>query len=135
MCLPDAVLAWGGRRSRELTTTGESFSEVAARSPILWQALIEHNLGQATPTGPVLIHSGSNDDTIPHHQVRELAATYCAAGVPVSYTTDPLPSALPGSTLNHALPFFTGLEPSLAYLLDRFRGVPAPNDCSTLPPG
>ncbi|KQB83644.1 lipase family protein [Corynebacterium oculi] len=136
MCIPDAMAAWGGRRSRELTTTGESFFEVAARSPILWQALTAQNLGQAAPTGPVLIRSGINDDTIPHSQVRDLAATYCAAGVPVSFSTDPLPTTLPGSTLNHALPLFQGIEPSLAYLLERFRGAPAPNDCrDLLPPG
>lgn len=124
MCLPDAMLAWGRRHSRELTTTGESFSEVAARSPILWEALTAQNLGQTTPTGPVMIHAGTNDDTIPYHQVRDLAATYCASGVPVAYTTDPLPTTVPGTTLNHMLPFFSGMESSLTYLLERFRGAP-----------
>lgn len=129
MCIPDAILAWGGRHSRALTTTGESFSEAIAHSPMLRRALDAQRLGQRTPTGPVMIHAGINDDTIPYPQVRALADAYCAAGTPVLFRSDPLPEIAPGSTLNHALPLAGGLGDSLRYLLDRFHGVPAPSNC------
>lgn len=129
MCIPDAILAWGGRHSRELSTTGESFSEAITHAPMLRRALDAQRLGRRAPTGPVMIHAGVNDDTIPYPQVRALADAYCAAGTPVLFRSDPLPEVAPGSTLNHALPLAGGLGDSLGYLLDRFHGVPAPSNC------
>ncbi|MBC3186768.1 alpha/beta fold hydrolase [Corynebacterium sp. zg-331] len=132
MCIPDAILAWSRRTSRELSTTGESFGDIARCSPTLWRALNEQNLGQAAPTRPIMMATALHDDVIPRDQVRDLARVYCGAGTPVTLEQDSLPRLAPGFAVNHALPMFTGLESSLHYLMECFRGAPAPNDCAAI---
>ncbi|MEL4154132.1 lipase family protein [Corynebacterium bovis] len=131
-CITDSVATWGFTSSRSLTKTGESFGEIVDNDPTLSGIVAAQMLGTRPVSGPVLILNAVNDDTIPFDQARELAREYCEQGATVQFTADPMPSVLPGSSLNHAVPLVTNLPQSFAYMLDRFRDVPAPSSCGEL---
>lgn len=75
--------------------------------------------------------TGRSDDIIPTDQVARLADKYCRAGATVSATQSALPRVTPtlNSGINHALSSWEDIQPSMEYLLARFRGDPARNDC------
>ncbi|WP_288814037.1 lipase family protein [uncultured Corynebacterium sp.] len=129
MCIPDAVLAWGGRSTRNFTTTGESLTELAHRLPAAGDALRTQQLGFKPLTAPMLVRSGVHDDTVPYPQARQMARDYCATGNQVTFVSDTLPRSVPGTAVNHAVPLFGGLAESLGFLFDRFNGVPVTSNC------
>lgn len=130
-CIGDSAVNWGMRPTNSLTVSGASLSEAAFADPHLTDVLSAQNLGQREPTAPVMISGGDHDDVIPNGQVRQLARTYCAAGAPVFYLANAMPSLTGGErfAVDHAAGMFTSQPQALNYLIDRFHGVPAPDNC------
>lgn len=133
-CIGDTVVRWGLTDTRTLTKDGRSFGEIVRSDAQLLEVIDSYRLaGTYTAlNAPMLMSNGQNDDTIPWGQARETAALYCEAGGTVQFTTDPTPSILPKSAINHVVPMLTGLGTSMTYMIDRFNDRPAPNDCGEL---
>lgn len=129
MCIPDAIAAWGARSTRNLTTTGESLSEVAQRVPAARDYLNSQKLGQRPLPAPMLVQSGINDDTVPYPQAHQMALDYCQQGENITFWTDPYPETVPGTVVNHAVTLFGGMPQSLKFLYDRFNDAPASGNC------
>lgn len=130
-CIADSIARWGLTDTRTLTTDGRSFGEIARDDDRLRSVLESYRLGSTYTdvNAPIMIANGRNDDTIPWQQARDTAARYCEAGGTVQFVTDPLPSILPKSAINHAVPMLTTAGPAMTYMVDRFNDRPAPNNC------
>lgn len=131
-CMGDTALRWGFRDTRELTATGESFSELAARKPEVGRFLADQRLGTKPLNAPMLVINGVHDDLIPFDQAATMATDYCAQGGAVSLIADQTPPLPQKTGLNHAAPLFTQAETALQWVTDRFNGIPAPSDCERL---
>lgn len=131
-CVGDTALRYGFHRTTEYTTDGRPLSEILKEIPIAQQLLAEQQIGRLTPSAPVLIQSGTNDDLVPHQQVRELARNWCASGTAVQFSTTELPPIIPGLAVGHALPALPGGLEAFGWMNQRFAGVPAPNNCNTV---
>ena len=128
-CVADLSLRWAFTDTRTLTTTGESFPELAMRAPEFRNALLQQRLGQRTPTAPILVNSGNADDAIPNEQVRQMARDYCERGATVDFNANLTP-LVPGKwVLNHIGPTYGDAPLSINWLIDRFKGIESPNDC------
>ena len=128
-CVADLSLRWAFTDTRTLTTTGESFPELAMRAPEFRNALLQQRLGQRTPTAPILVNSGNADDAIPNEQVRQMARDYCERGATVDFNANLTP-LVPGKwVLNHIGPTYGDAPLSISWLIDRFKGIESPNDC------
>lgn len=131
-CVADLSLRWAFTDTRTLTTTGESFPELAWGSPEFRNALQQQRLGQMKPTAPILVNSGNTDDAIPNEQVRQMARDYCELGATVDFNANLTP-LVPGKlVLNHIGPTFGDAPLSINWLIDRFKGLPAPSDCGQI---
>nr|WP_227590372.1 lipase family protein [Corynebacterium glyciniphilum] len=130
-CIGDSVVRWGLTDTRTMTKDGRSFGEIARDDERLRSVLESYKLASAYTdlNAPLMIANGKNDDTIPWGQARETAARYCEAGGTVQFVTDPLPSILPKSAINHAVPMLTNAGPAMSYMVDRFNDRPAPSNC------
>ena len=130
-CIGDSAVNWGMRPTNSLTASGASLSEAAFADPYLPDALSAQNLGQQGPTAPVMISGGDHDDVIPNDQVRQLGRTYCAAGTPVFYLEEAMPSLTGGErfAVDHAVGMLMSQPQALNYLIDRFYEVPVPDNC------
>ncbi len=117
--------------SRELTRDGRSFGDIIHQDAQLRGVLMgpDYLLGDRPVDVPVLILGGTNDDTIPYGQTRQLAEDYCASGATVTFLTDDTPVVLPGTGLGHAIPQANHTQQALDWLGDRFNGVAATSDC------
>ncbi|WP_417286528.1 lipase family protein [Corynebacterium variabile] len=117
--------------SRELTRDGRSFGEIIREDADLRGVLMgpDYRLGDRPVGVPMFILGGTNDDTIPYGQTRQLAEDYCASGATVQFLTDSTPAVLPGTGLGHAVPQVNHAQRALDWLGDRFNGVAAASTC------
>lgn len=128
-----APAATAGFDSRKFTVDGRSFSDLIRDDSSLSSVLgnDHYTLGNRTPDAPVFILNGRNDDTIPWSQSRQLAADYCAAGGTVKFVTDETPPILPGTGLGHMVPQLAKSGEAVSWIIDRFNGVEAPDNCGS----
>lgn len=105
-----------------------SIDQVAANTSMLHQpaarqVLADNSLRnfEGVPTAPILIIHGKLDPLTPYDAMDEVAARYCAAGVPVQF--------LRYEIAEHLLPAMLALPEAVAYVEGRFRGDPAPTNC------
>ena len=96
-------------------------------------AHLDSELGAISPLGyhgvprtPILFYHSSIDELAPVGEMRQLAAKYCAEGLPVQVITSPAGE--------HIASVITDFPIALSYLADRLAGQPAPNGCSGSPP-
>jgi hypothetical protein len=78
------------------------------------------------PRTPILFYHSTDDELAPIAKMHQLAARYCAGGVPVHVVTSAV-----GEHISYVL---AGFPTALSYIADRFAGLPAPNDCNAPPP-
>ncbi|MFE3189486.1 lipase family protein [Nocardia sp. NPDC059240] len=88
--------------------------------PRLRSLMAANSPGQNTPTGPVYEFHSTSDEVTRLGPADAVLDSYCAAGIPVRR------DRLPGE---HLTGYLASLQPSLAYLADRFDGRPVPDDC------
>lgn len=130
-CVVDSTAQWALTNSRELTTTGESFTQAAFRDPHVIRLLEEQRLGLRAPSAPILVATGGNDDLVPSTQTTQMARDYCDLGAQVTYLDEGVPPLTAGVKLgaNHALGAVSQAQPGLSWIMDCFRSVPAANHC------
>ncbi|EOM75269.1 lipase [Rhodococcus rhodnii] len=128
-CVAETGLRYGFRSTAEFMQSGEPLDVVLSGLPDVQALLAEQRIGTALPDSPVLIQHGTQDDIVPFGQGRQLAVDWCEQGADVQFSVNPAPPILPGAAVGHVVPLLGGLPEAVAYLNDRFDGVPAPNNC------
>jgi dienelactone hydrolase len=132
MCVGDALLAYGSKKSSQWTTDGQSVSDIIRATPALQAFLDSQRIGTLKPAGPVRVATGISDNLVPHTQARQLAVDWCRKGADVTYKPVDLP-ALPSALLNHMAPLLADQGDAISWLTDRLSGQPAASTCATLP--
>lgn len=119
--LRDVVLRlWPTRQLARRFLTDENFG---AREP--WRTLLARNTPGVTPRGlPVYIAQGTSDTLVRPQVTRAYAQTLCRAGRAVQF------DALQG--IGHLLAARDSAATAVAWMDQRFRGEPAPNNCASL---
>lgn len=130
-CIVETTLSFPNRDSSAFTTSGEPVADVLAAHPITRAAMEGDRIGDRTPTAPVLLTIGDNDDIVPPGGVRELAAAWCERGATVQLGEIPLPTLLEGTGFGHIANSPLGYREARSWLADRFAGEPAPTTCDT----
>ncbi len=116
------------------TDGGRPIDRILDESPEAKRIVDEQRIGGLEPTAPVLIAGGTNDDTIPYPQVRQLAVDWCRQGATVQLdTTAWLPPLLPSLAVGHLLEYLPAVVAAHDWITQRFAGAPAPSNCNTLP--
>ncbi|OWY83383.1 MULTISPECIES: alpha/beta fold hydrolase [Rhodococcus] len=128
-CVPETVANFAFQRTGDYTRTGEPLDVVLDRLPQVQKILAEQRIGNRTPAVPVLLQHGTQDDTVPYGQGRQLGLDWCDKGATVQFLPNTTPPILPGFIINHAVPMIGGLPESVAYIEARLRGEPAPSNC------
>jgi pimeloyl-ACP methyl ester carboxylesterase len=128
-CVPETIFSFGFQRTSEYTRTGEPLDVVISRIPEVRQVIEEQRIGRLKPQIPVLVQHGTQDDTVPYGQGRQMASDWCAQGATVQFSPNHTPPILPGFVVGHAIPLIGGLPESVAYMNDRFADKPAPSNC------
>jgi dienelactone hydrolase len=132
-CVGDAILGHGFTKSTKWTSSGKSLAEVLAGEPRAQAVLDAQRLGALTPTGPVRLATGVQDDIVPHAQSRRLAVDWCRRGGDVTYKPVILPNLGDKILTNHLAPLITDQGDAVSWLTDRLAGRPARSNCHTLP--
>ncbi len=128
-CLPETLFRFGFQQTSDYTRTGEPLGVVIGRIPEVQEAIAEQRIGLRAPQIPVLVQHGTQDDTVPYGQGRQMALDWCAQGATVQFSPNNTPPILPGFIVNHALPMLGGMPEAVAYMNDRFADKPAPSNC------
>lgn len=128
-CVPETIANFAFQRTGDYTRTGEPLDVVLDRLPQVQKILAEQRIGNRTPAVPVLLQHGTQDDTVPYGQGRQLALDWCDKGATVQFLPNTTPPILPGFIINHAVPMIGGLPESVSYIEARLRGEPAPSNC------
>lgn len=112
-CLPESLLRHGYTDTRTLTTSGESLTELLRQEPFR-QLVDAQRIGKRPPQVPVYVGHGTNDDTIPVEQSRQMARQWAEGGTKVNYVEHNIPHTFPLG--DHMVPMFTHLKPALDWL-------------------
>ncbi len=87
-----------------------------------WRGIMLRNTpGQAPAGAPVFIAQGTAETTVSPEITKKFAAALCRQGTRVRFVS------LPG--VSHTFTAQKSAGQALAWMSDRFRGVPAPSDC------
>ncbi len=133
MCTGDALFGYGFAKSKSWTTNGASLSDIVRAEPRIQAVIDAQRIGTLTPTSPVRVATGTQDDIVPHAQARQLAVDWCAKRAKVTYKPVTLPDLGDGLLTNHLVPLLTDQGDALAWLKDRLSGKSAVSNCATMP--
>jgi hypothetical protein len=91
--------------------------------------LAAQRVGNIKPTGPVYLSHNRWDPFGPYAAVVQTANDWCAQGADVTLWTNEQPPFLNKTNVNALLPTFVDGERSIAWITDRFNGVPTTPNC------
>lgn len=94
--------------------------------------LAAQRIGNIKPTGPVYFTHNRWDPFGGYAQARQSAADYCAMGADVTFWTNEEPPLFNKVDVNTLLPTFVDGERSIAWVTDRFNGVPTTPNCDEI---
>ncbi|OIJ64124.1 alpha/beta fold hydrolase [Streptomyces mangrovisoli] len=132
MCTGDAILGYAFSSSTKWTKNGESISDIVSDEPLLQNVLGAQHIGNLTPTSPVRVATGVEDDIVPHAQARQLAVDWCKKGANVTYKAIVLPNLGDKLLTNHVAPLLTDQGDAIDWLTDRVSGKSATSNCATM---
>lgn len=133
------MLDWSGR-----TCTLQMAADFAFRHTRFWfnddpkqmiatdplkTILASQRLGTIKPTGPVYITHNRWDPLSPYQSSVDTANAWCAKGADVQLWTNEEPPLFNALDVNDLLPQYVDGERSMAWLTDRFNGVPTTPNC------
>ena len=129
----ETALRYGFQHSSDYTKNGQPVSTFLGQDP--FKAVVEaQRIGTLTPTAPVYIWQGRNDDLVPFGQSLQLAKDWCGKGATVQFKEYDFTVVFPGYAIGHGLPDVLGLPEAQGWLYQRFAGAtPAPSNCGSLP--
>ncbi|AYJ47524.1 lipase family protein [Rhodococcus sp. P1Y] len=128
-CLIEARREFGGSSTAQWTKDGRPLADVIGDNPVVREVFDDQRIGNLTPSAPVLVNSARNDDFIPFGQSSQLVADWCARGADASLYVNELPTVPGGFGINHLAPAATDFGVGLAWIRDRFAGVPTTSNC------
>lgn len=129
-CLIEARREFGGTSTAQWTKTGTTLADAIGGDPIVRRVFDEQRIGNRAPSAPVLVNSARNDDFIPFDQSAQLVADWCARGADASLHVNDLPAIPGGFGINHLAPAATDFGVGLAWMRDRFAGLPTDSICA-----
>jgi triacylglycerol lipase len=94
--------------------------------------LAEQRIGNGKPTGPVYFEHNRWDSFGPYLAARRTAADWCAKGADITFWTNEQPPFLNKLSINTVLAPYVDGERSMAWLADRFNGVPTTPNCAEI---
>lgn len=92
--------------------------------------LAMQRIGNVKPTGPVYLSHNRWDSFAPYESIVATARDWCALGADVTLWTNEQPPFLNKMNTNALLTAFVDGERSMAWIADRFNGVPTTPNCS-----
>lgn len=104
----------------------------SVREEPLSSILAMQRIGNVKPTGPVYLSHNRWDSFAPYESVVATARDWCALGADVTLWTNEQPPFLNKTDTNSLLTAFVDGERSMAWITDRFNGVPTTPTCSQL---
>lgn len=104
----------------------------SVREEPLSSILAMQRIGNVKPTGPVYLSHNRWDSFAPYESVVATARDWCAMGADVTLWTNEQPPFLNKTDTNSLLTAFVDGERSMAWISDRFNGVPTSPTCSEL---
>ncbi|KHL19292.1 secretory lipase [Mumia flava] len=130
MCVGDALLSYGFKKSSSWTKDGRSLAEIVDSDAQIRAVVDDQKIGRLRPQVPVRVATGTADDSVPHAQARQLAVDWCAKGANVTYEPVVLPNLGDKVVLtNHFLPLIADQGSALSWLTDRLKGWPSLSNC------
>jgi len=133
MCVGDAILGYAFTSSTHWTTDGRSLTAIIAAEPQLQSFLNQQRIGTLTPTSPVRVATGVEDDIVVHAQARQLAVDWCGKGADITYVPIILPNLGDKLLTNHLAPLITDQGAAISWLTDRLSGKSAGSNCWSMP--
>lgn len=97
--------------------------------------LAAQRIGNVKPTGPVYFEHNRWDPFGPYAAARQSATDWCAMGADVTFWTNEEPPLFNKTDVNTLLPAFVDGERSMAWVTDRFNGVPTTPNCREIKAG
>jgi triacylglycerol lipase len=97
--------------------------------------LAAQRIGNTKPRGPVYFTHNRWDPFSPYLAARRTAADWCRMGADVTFWTNEQPPLFNKLDVNTLLPTFVDGERSMAWVTDRFNGVPTTPNCSAITVG
>jgi triacylglycerol lipase len=97
--------------------------------------LAAQRVGNLKPKGPVYISHNRFDPLIPYHAAHKTAEDWCAKGADVQLWTNEEPPLFNKSDMNNLLPLYVDGERSMAWMADRFNGLPTTPNCGEIEQG
>jgi triacylglycerol lipase len=94
--------------------------------------LAAQRIGNAKPKGPVYFTHNRWDPFSPYVSARQTAADWCRMGADVTFWTNEQPPLFNKLDVNAMLPTFVDGERSIAWVTDRFNGVPTTPNCPAI---
>jgi len=91
--------------------------------------LAAQRIGNLKPTGPVYISINRYDPLADYTAVRQTAVDYCAKGADMTLWTNEQPPLFNKLAFNTFVPSYVDGERSMAWVTDRFNGVPTTPNC------
>jgi len=91
--------------------------------------LVAQRVGNIKPKGPVYIAHNRWDPLIPYQAARQTAQDWCAMGADVEFWTNEQPPLFNKLAINNLLQPYVDGERSMAWVTDRFNGVPTTPNC------
>lgn len=102
----------------------------SVREDPLKSILAMQRIGNVKPTGPVYLSHNRWDSFAPYESVVVTARDWCVLGADVTLWTNEQPPFLNKMNTNALLTAFVDGERSMAWIADRFNGVPTEPNCS-----
>lgn len=96
--------------------------------------LAAQRIGTIKPTGPVYFQHNRWDPFAPYLTTRQTAADWCAKGADVTFWTNEQPPLFNKLDINSLLTPFVDGERSMAWVTERFNGLPTAPNCDQLDP-
>lgn len=94
--------------------------------------LAAQRIGNVKPTGPIYFSHNRYDPFGPYQSVVDTARDWCAKGADVTLWTNEQPPLFNKLDINSFLPPFVDGERSMAWITDRFNGIPTTPNCAEI---
>jgi triacylglycerol lipase len=94
--------------------------------------LAAQRIGNLKPKGPVYITHNRWDSFAPYASARQTAADWCAMGADVTFWTNEQPPLFNKLDINNLIAPYIDGERSIAWVTDRFNGVPTTPNCDEI---
>lgn len=129
-CVADAIFAAGLTKTSKWTRSGNLASVDVAKDPQIMKALEDQRIGKLRPAVPVMVLTGTKDDTVAHGQAKQLALDWCGKGANVTYKPVIQLVNTGGLLVSHMLPLITQMGSSTDWLVERLEGKSVRSNCS-----